>query len=177
MKLLAMLGILGAIATLIGFTTMVKSAQDSHPDSSAGSPPVIQNAPAKSKLELLALVAHDRVNQYRESRNLLPLVFDDTIATYAQFHSVQMAKSQNMSHDGFKERVEKIAKTISYRGAAENLAYNQGYDNPDEVAVQGWISSPGHQQNMIGSYDLTGIGVAENAQGEYYFTQLFIKKR
>jgi uncharacterized protein YkwD len=27
---------------------------------------------------------------------------------------------------------------------------------------------------MEGNYNLTGIGVAKNAEGEYYFTQLFI---
>jgi uncharacterized protein YkwD len=30
---------------------------------------------------------------------------------------------------------------------------------------------------MIGNYDLTGIGVASNSQGEYYFTQIFVLKR
>jgi uncharacterized protein YkwD len=29
---------------------------------------------------------------------------------------------------------------------------------------------------MIGRYNLTGIGVAQSAQGEYYFTQIFVRK-
>jgi len=44
-------------------------------------------------------------------------------------------------------------------------------------AVKGWINSPGHQKNMVGDYNLTGIGIAKNNVGEYYFTQLFVKKR
>jgi uncharacterized protein YkwD len=44
---------------------------------------------------------------------------------------------------------------------AENVASNQGYENPDNTAVKGWIKSPGHQQNMVGEFDLTGIGVVE----------------
>jgi uncharacterized protein YkwD len=171
------LGVLIAIATGIGATTMVQSKQDPQPESLVESAPAAPNPKSMTKMESLALAAHDRVNQYRESQNLPPLVFDETIAIYAQIHSAQMANTQNMSHDGFKERVEKIGKTIPYRGAAENLAYNQGYDRPDEMAVQGWIASPGHHRNMIGKYNLTGIGVAQNAKGEYYFTQLFIKER
>jgi uncharacterized protein YkwD len=29
---------------------------------------------------------------------------------------------------------------------------------------------------MIGDFNLTGIGVAKNRAGEYYFTQIFIKE-
>ena len=52
-----------------------------------------------------------------------------------------------------------------------------GYSNPGEVAVEGWIKSPGHHKNMIGDYDLTGIGIAQNSEGTYYFNQIFIKTR
>jgi uncharacterized protein YkwD len=30
---------------------------------------------------------------------------------------------------------------------------------------------------MVGAYDLTGIGIAKNAKGEYYYSQIFIKRR
>jgi uncharacterized protein YkwD len=30
---------------------------------------------------------------------------------------------------------------------------------------------------MEGNFDLTGIGVSKNAKGEYYLTQIFIKRR
>jgi uncharacterized protein YkwD len=30
---------------------------------------------------------------------------------------------------------------INYLSAAENIAYNQGHKNPDQVAVNGWIKS------------------------------------
>ena len=51
-----------------------------------------------------------------------------------------------------------------------------GYQDPVSTAVDGWIKSDGHRQNMEGNYNLTGIGVAMNPQGEYYFTQIFILK-
>ncbi|PSB55712.1 CAP domain-containing protein [Chamaesiphon polymorphus CCALA 037] len=124
----------------------------------------------------IELATYNLVNKYRQSRNLPPLVADPDISAQAKAHSEQMARSGNMSHDGFNERVASVAKTIVYRNAAENVAYNMGYGQPDLVAVQGWIESPGHKKNMTGQFDLTGIGVARGAKGEYYFTQIFIRK-
>jgi uncharacterized protein YkwD len=117
---------------------------------------------------------HELVNQYRQSRNLPPLTLDPRMSQIAREHAQAMADDKApFSHQGFKERIVAIA--IPYRTAAENLAYNQGYSQPDRSAVEGWIKSPGHRQNMEGNFNLTGIGVTQNAKGEYYFTQLFIR--
>jgi uncharacterized protein YkwD len=140
-------------------------------------------APASKKLRTrlfensLEQSIHEQVNQYRQSRNLPPLTLDARISQQARAHSQAMASSGDLSHDGFEQRVKAIAREIPYRASAENVAFNQGYSNPGEQAVEGWINSPGHQKNMVGNYDLTGIGVAKNAKGEYYFTQIFIRRR
>jgi uncharacterized protein YkwD len=131
------------------------------------------SAPVMNSLEL---TTYNLVNKYRQSKNLPPLVIDPVISAQAKAHSERMARSSHLSHDGFNERVDSVSKTIVYRKAAENVAYSMGFGQPDLVAVQGWIESPGHQRNMIGQFDLTGIGVAKNAKGEYYFTQIFIRK-
>jgi uncharacterized protein YkwD len=179
MKFAVMLGVLG-IFTLMGTITMVQAEDTTITQSIDPSTPIINPismSASTSKLEAIEQAAYERVNQYRESLNLPPLSYDETIAAEARLHSERMASTQEMTHDGFKDRAEKIGKTIPYRGAAENLAYNQGHDNPDEVAVKGWIASPAHHRNMVGKYNLTGIGVAQNSKGEYYFTQLFIKEK
>ncbi|MCT7952777.1 CAP domain-containing protein [Ancylothrix sp. C2] len=121
---------------------------------------------------------HEQVNQYRLSQNLPPLKLDPNIIAVARVHSQAMASGRaTFSHDGFDQRVEEISRWIDYRSAGENLAYNFGYSDPGKQAVVGWIKSPGHRKNMVGNFDLTGIGVAQNAKGEYYFTQLFIRQR
>jgi uncharacterized protein YkwD len=51
-----------------------------------------------------------------------------------------------------------------------------GFADPVTQAVEGWIDSPGHHANIKGNFDLTGIGVVKNEQGEYYLTQLFVKR-
>ena len=188
------LGTLYVLATVIGIT-----ATTAHADMSLTNPTKLPvgvdadaDAPAQSTetkpidrvtphtpapvMNSLELATYNLVNKYRQSRSLAPLVADPDISAQAKAHSENMARSGNMSHDGFKDRVALVSKTVVYQSAAENVAFNSGHGQPDLVAVKGWIESPGHQHNMVGRYDLTGIGVAKNAKGEYYFTQIFIRK-
>ncbi|MBW4623332.1 MAG: CAP domain-containing protein [Cyanosarcina radialis HA8281-LM2] len=132
------------------------------------------NTPKPISANALERAVHEQVNQYRQSRNLPPLTLDPRMSQVAREHAQAMAEGKApFSHQGFKERI--VAISIPYRTAAENLAFNQGYSQPDRSAVEGWIKSPGHRQNMEGNFNLTGIGVTQNANGEYYFTQLFIR--
>lgn len=136
------------------------------------------NIVAQADTSSIERAAFDRINQYRQGRNLAPLTWDNSITNQARIHSQNMANGTvPFSHNGFQQRVQAIAKVIPYRGAAENIAYNQGYADPAANAVQGWLNSSGHQRNIVGNYNLTGIGVARNSKGEYYFTQIFILKR
>ncbi len=119
---------------------------------------------------------YDRVNQYRQSKNLPPLTIDPIISAQAKAHSEKMARVGRIGHEGFNDRVQSVGKEIVYRSAAENVGYSVGYAQPEAIAVEDWIGSPGHQKNMVGRYDLTGIGSVKNARGETYFTQIFIRK-
>ena len=131
--------------------------------------------PESVDLNKIARLTHQEVNKYRASLNLAPLKFNDLISDRAKIHSQNMAQGKvEFSHDGFQGRVAALQNTIDYRGAAENVAYNMGHKDPVATAVKGWIKSDGHRKNMEGNYNLTGIGVAINPQGEYYFTQIFI---
>jgi uncharacterized protein YkwD len=67
-----------------------------------------------------------------------------------------------------------MAIPLKYSSAAENVAYNTGYSNPANEAVVGWLKSPGHLRNLQGKYNLTGVGVAANENGDVYLTQIFL---
>lgn len=124
----------------------------------------------------LARQAHTAINRHRAAQQLPPLQWSDAVAFQARQHSEAMAKGRtSFGHSGFSQRVRAIQ--IPFRGAAENVAYNQGYSNPAQVAVDGWLKSPGHRSNIEGRYDTGGIGVARNAKGEVYFTQVFLRSR
>lgn len=120
---------------------------------------------------------HKQINQYRQAHKLPLLTLDPRISEQARAHSQAMASGKvPFGHQGFEQRVKAISRVIPYRASAENVAFNLGYSNPVEQAVQGWIKSPGHRINIEGEYSLTGIGVVKNAKGEYYFTQIFIRR-
>jgi uncharacterized protein YkwD len=119
----------------------------------------------------LELGVYQQVNQYRQSRNLPPLGIDPIVSDYAKAHSEQMARMGNLSHS------LNAIDPKTYPSAAENIASSRGYRSPEILAVRDWISSPLHHRNLIGRFNLTGVGVARNARGEYYFTQIFVYKR
>lgn len=140
--------------------------------------PSPKSSSSSSNFLTLEEYTHELINQYRKSQNLPPLTLDSRISKEARAHSQAMANGAvPFSHNGFEQRAKAIDKSISYSGAAENVAYNQGFSDPAKQAVEGWLKSPGHLKNIQGQYDLTGVGVAKNAKGEYYLTQIFIKRR
>ena len=134
----------------------------------------VSSQPSASDLELSV---HQQVNDYRASKNLPPLKLDPRISEQCRIHSQAMADGKvPVGHQGSQTRFQNIQKQIIWREIGENVAFNFGYPNPGKEAVQGWIKSPGHRRNMEGNYDLTGMGIVKNAKGEYYFTQIFVKK-
>ncbi len=130
-------------------------------------------APTTASLERSVL---QQINKYRQDRGLPALTSNSTIVQQSRQHSQNMANSGVLSHNGFSGRVSTISKTIPYRAAAENVAFNSGFSNPVAQAVNGWLRSPGHLQNIMGNFNLTGVGVARSKQGAYYFTQIFIRR-
>ena len=119
---------------------------------------------------------HKLVNQYRVSLELNPLVLNAGISEVARKHSKDMANGiVPIGHQGFRERIQQIRTTFSIAYSAENVAWNFSSIEPCYTAFRGWINSPGHQKNMVGSFSLTGIGVELGNNGSYYFTQIFIQ--
>ncbi|MEM1393686.1 MAG: CAP domain-containing protein [Cyanobacteria bacterium P01_H01_bin.150] len=167
-----------ATAVVLSGTEFTQLSSNS--DSSLNSPIALSPRPVNAASDIAAVEksVHRKINQYRSSKGLPPLKLNGEISKIARQHSKNMAQKQvYFGHDGSSSRYNKISKLIKYRGVAENVAYNMGYGNPAKIAVDGWIKSSGHRRNMLGKYQVTGIGVVKNSQGEYYFTQLFVRQR
>ncbi len=173
-----MLGI--AFTTLVLASAIATKPVPGHTSTSEPTvkkPLLIPSRPVKLSTNVktteLERVIFEQINQYRVSKKLPKLKLDAKISKQARIHSQNMAKHQvPFSHNGFAKRVDTIP--IAYNSAAENVAFNSGYDDPAMEAVTGWIKSPGHLKNIHGKYNLTGIGVAVNSEDEYFLTQIFI---
>jgi len=116
---------------------------------------------------------HELINAVRKGQGLQALAWNDAIAGEAKIHSLNMAAGAvSVGHEGFDARADAIAQKLTWSSIGENVAYNQGYADPVAKAVEGWMKSDGHRHNILGDFNLTGIGVAINGDA-YYFTQIF----
>lgn len=113
------------------------------------------------------------INQYRVQQNLPALVFNEDAQNVSRMHSQAMAQGMiAFGHDGFQKRAEALLGLLNATGFGENVAYGQ---ISADAVVRSWLNSDAHRKNIEGDYNLTGIAVEKNAQGEPFFTQIFIK--
>merc|ERR1712039_51592 len=140
-----------------------------------GSPPIVEDDPAfeSNIFENISRDALDATNKYRAFKGLASLEWHQGLASIAAIHAEEMAKGISpFSHAGFEDRVRQYP--FSSSRAAENLGKCRGHDDVAQCAVNGWIGSPLHEQNLLGDFDLCGIGTGYNALEERWFlTQLF----
>ena len=76
-------------------------------------------------------------------------------------------------HDGLEDRA--AATDIKNGPVSENVAYYQETPNIASTVVNGWLQSEAHHKNIVGDFNLTGVGVVPSESGRYYFTQIFIR--
>jgi uncharacterized protein YkwD len=136
-------------------------------------------AHAAAAADALESRVHRLVNEHRRKTGLAPLAYDARIADVARRHSRDMADGRvPPGHDGFEARQRRISKMMPLKAIAENVGVND-YPRSEtaRAAVSGWLKSRGHRENIEGGYDLTGVGIARDARGAWYFTQLFVRRK
>ena len=99
----------------------------------------------------------------------------------ARAHSESMVRRGFFSHvtpNGSRMTDRARAAGIAhFRALGENIAYNQGYDDPGGFAVENWMLSPGHRANILNpEFQESAIGVFVAADGTVYLTQEFIRR-
>jgi uncharacterized protein YkwD len=130
----------------------------------------------------LELRAFDLINQQRSLIGLGPLVWCDDAAKIARLHSENMATYNFFSHKGLdgllvNDRAD-LFGVKKWQAIGENIAYNQGFENPVEFAVEHWMNSPKHRDNLLSSrWKESGIGVSVTDEGRYYFTEVFLLRK
>jgi uncharacterized protein YkwD len=121
------------------------------------------------------------VNRVRVQHGLPPLVPSEVLVETARAHSEDMLRRNFFDHQdprGRKPADRVTSAGVSWTRVTENLAMNSGQDDPVASAVEGWMDSPGHRANVLDpAVTHTGVGIAEDGEGGYTFTQLFVALR
>lgn len=113
------------------------------------------------------------VNDHRLALGINSLQFSEVAYKYANAHTDYMIAKGSLSHDNFSARASKIYAEVEAELVAENVA--KEYDTALE-AFEGWYQSSNHKKTMEGEFTHTAVSVKKDAQGDYYFTQLFYRK-
>jgi uncharacterized protein YkwD len=111
------------------------------------------------------------VNRLRAAKGLSALALDTPARKAAIVQAIRMAKAEEMKHliglgDDFGARMKRSDVALP---ASENIAAGQG---SVEAAVQAWIDSPKHLENMLGSYRGLGVAMARAEDGRPYWAMV-----
>lgn len=119
------------------------------------------------------------INEKRAQENLPELAGQPQLYAAARSHSLDMACKDFFSHNGSDasspfERIRRAGYTFSV--AAENLYAGSESLNDPAKAVDAWMNSPGHRDNILNASVIhMGVSYVSSASGRYhgYVTVLF----
>lgn len=150
----------------------------------------------------LAKRLHAQVNKERKRQGLSALAWSEALSRIAMQHSRDMANRNYLSHEspegkGFSYRYQQGGYVCEIRAGmmvytgAENIALSHLYksmttkdgiayynwNSAQEIAqraVDGWMNSPGHRENILAPYwRQEGIGIEIDPGNKIYITQNF----
>ena len=175
-KVTLSLGLLAALA--IGESAQTNNYQ---PDGARIAPASAVKASIMVNTVSLERTAFDLLNQKRIDNGLKPLKWSDNLASIARSHSRNMADHNFFSHRGLDDKLVSDraadAGLGTWQAIGENIAFNRGYQDPINKAVDLWLDSPSHRHNLLDdNWKETAVGIAVAADGSYYLTQVFLKK-
>lgn len=117
------------------------------------------------------------VNAERAKNGLSALSWAEDLAKVSRAHSQDMISRSFFSHtnpDGQSPFDRLRSNGISYRTAAENIAYGQ---KTAAAVMNGWMNSSGHRQNILNkNVKEIGVGAVKNQSGTVYWTQMFVAR-
>lgn len=117
------------------------------------------------------------VNSVRAENGLSALSWAEDLAAVARAHSADMISRGFFSHtnpDGLSPFDRLRNSGISYRTAAENIAYGQ---RSAEAVMNSWMNSSGHRANILNkNVTELGVGAVKSQNGTIYWTQMFIAR-
>jgi len=133
------------------------------------SPEVLMIPESKTiEIEIMELI-----NEYRISQGLEILHHNEIVKGRAFSHTHYMIENDHVSHDNFYSRKKYLEINIGANKVSENVAY--AYSSAKSV-VNAWIKSEGHRKNLEGDFTDFEVSAEQNAEGKWYYTNIFIKR-
>ena len=164
MKLLMKLPLLALVAMLT-FSCSTDSIDDKAEEFAKSF-----EVPATKSIEIEIM---ELINNHRLTNGLNPLTSMDIIKSQAFSHTDYMIDNNEVSHANFYARKNYLVANADAKTVSENVAY--GYTSAQSV-VNAWLNSEGHKQNIEGDYTNFDISAEKNADGKWYYTNIFMKK-
>ena len=112
-------------------------------------------------------------NRFRVQAKLPALEISAKLQSAAERHAKDMAARGKMSHKGGDRStpIERIkAAGYPYRRAGENVAV--GRFTVEKLMI-GWMDSPHHKRNILGSFSQIGVAYATGEDGKRYWCVTF----
>ncbi|MFJ3388282.1 S-layer homology domain-containing protein [Lysinibacillus sp. NPDC086135] len=114
------------------------------------------------------------VNVERQKRKLPPLNYDAALTQIAVIKAQDMVNRHYFEHESpYYGMPWDLATLFDY--PYTSLGENIGRKIPTpEAAVKAWMASPAHRENILReNYTNTGVAIAVDSNGYYYWVQLF----
>ena len=119
-----------------------------------------------------------RINHVREERQLIPLRGSADLGGVARAHAEEMARHGYLNHINLAgqnplERVQ-AAGVDGFRLLAENIAASSVPGDRTAVAIDEWLQSPTHRENLLNpAFNTTGVAIVHTPDHRTIFVQLF----
>jgi uncharacterized protein YkwD len=119
------------------------------------------------------------VNRARGARGLAPLAAVAPLARAADRKTGDILRCDEFSHEACGREFTFWISRVGYQGCSEgeNIAWGSGSLGTPRSIFKAWMGSAGHRDNILGSYEDTGIGLRvgtlEGYDGAHVWTQQF----
>lgn len=154
-----------ALIALLSFSCSTDSIEEEKIDALTSN-----YAPEAKTIEIEIL---ELLNNHRISKGLSALGNMSPIKAQAYNHTDYMVEKNEMSHDNFYLRSSTLKNNEGAITVGENVAF--AYSSAESV-VNAWINSDSHRENIEGDFTNFDVSAEKNADGKWFFTNIFIKK-
>ena len=161
--------------------------------------PNLLNIPATDSVQkierLAAFKFHHLINNYRLSKKLDTLAWNDTLWLISRNHSIWMSTNLKLSHGEIKGTpcytgnspgqrftyaqynnpvIAWSGENALYNFSSKGRTINEIAENVANQSIVDWKNSPGHNSNMLDKkHQMHGVSFCLNTNGKVYATDLF----